>query len=197
LLGSTLDASKFEAARIDDGGEAMLRQLDVAREIGKSAELTFLLLRIAVSTILIWGALTKLAAGERLDQLAAAWAASGLPQAELLVSISIGAQLIFAVLLLVGLFTRTAGLLNGVNFACGAAVSGIFTAGSNWWPFALLVVLLLHFGVLGAGKLSIDGLRRRRGSALQPAGRSVEEVMLSIGIRPQARQSNHRGAESD
>lgn len=156
-----------------------------------ATDLTFVALRLAVSLVLIWGALTKLAGGERLGALAQAWGAAGLPYPQLLVTASVGLQLILALLLLVGLFTRVAGLLNGVNFAVAAAISGIFM-GANWWPFALLVVLLLHFGTRGAGRLSIDRLRARRlATALEQ--RSLEELLTSIGVKSVPDYGNNPG----
>src|SRR3712207_5746878 len=119
----------------------MLRHSNFTGAGASGSDLVLLVLRMAVSLVLLWGALTKLTGGGRMDALANVWGAAGLPQPQLLVTLSIGLQLVLALLLLVGLFTRVAGLLNGVNFALAAAISGIFTSGSNWWPFALLVVL--------------------------------------------------------
>ena len=165
------------------------RILIQARESG--TELTLAALRVAVAGILVWGALTKLAGGERIGELAEAWGAAGLPQPLILVTASIALQLALALLLLVGLFTRAAGLLNGVNFAAAAAVGGLFTAGSNWWPFALLILLLLHFGMFGAGRLSLDGMRAR--AAGPPPEPSVEELLGAIGIKARDGEGNYPG----
>lgn len=146
-------------------------------------------LRLAVAGVLIWGAATKLVGGARLAELAAVWGAAGVPQPQLLVTASIALQLVLALLLLLGLFTRAAGLLNGGNFALAAAVSGIFTAGANWWPFALLVLLLLYFGLLGGGRISLDALRARR---LAGHGQSLEELLVAHGFRPS--DGNHPGS---
>jgi uncharacterized membrane protein YphA (DoxX/SURF4 family) len=156
------------------------------------AELSFAALRMAVAAILIWGALGKLAGGgDRIAALAGAWQEAGVPQAHLLVTASLGLQLLLALLLLVGLFTRLAGLANGANFALGAAVSGIFT-GANWWPIALLVVLLLHFGVRGAGRLSLDALRPRRAAAAAGDG-SLEDLLAAMNITPREGDGNDPG----
>ncbi len=156
------------------------------------ADFGMALVRVAVSTILLWGALTKLANGERIEALAAVWAAAGVPYAYLLVAISIGLQLAQAFLLLIGLFARMAALLVAVNFTAGAVVSGIF-AGADWWPFALLIVLLLHYGLAGGGRFSIDALRRYRlAAALQRQG-SLEDVLAAMGIRAVPEASNNPG----
>ncbi|HEX8527064.1 DoxX family membrane protein [Allosphingosinicella sp.] len=175
----------------------MPSRVDSTGPRASATELSFVVLRVAVSAVLLWGASTKLAGGgERLGELAQTWSAAGLPQAQLLVTLSIAAQLVLALLLLIGLFARAAGLLNGVNFAAAAAVSGVF-AGSNWWPIALLVVLLLHFGMLGGGRLSIDALRSRRLAAGPPlAERPLEELLASMGIEPQAGDGNYPGQSS-
>lgn len=158
------------------------------------ADLTFVGLRVAVGGILIWGALTKLLGGERIGELAQAWGAAGLPQPQILVTASMALQLVLALLLLIGLFTRTAGLLNGVNFAVGAALTGIFTSGSNWWPFALLIALLLHFALRGPGRLSIDRARSRRlANPPMLADSSLEDLLVSIGIKPQPGDGNYPG----
>lgn len=160
----------------------------------RRSDLAFVALRLAVGGVLIWGALTKLPGGGRFGELAEVWSAAGVPQPQLLVGTSITLQLVLALLLLVGLFTRAAGLLNGVNFAAAAAISGIFTAGSNWWPFALLIVLLVHLAMVGPGSLSIDAYRlRRRAPAPAPAASSIEELMASIGIEPQSGDGNYPG----
>lgn len=170
----------------------MKRHPDPTGAKASSAGLTLAALRIVVSTILVWGALTKFAAGERIEQLAGEWALVGLPEPHLLVTISIGLQLALAMLLFVGLFTRTAGILSGLNLGMSAALSGIFSSGPNWWPFALLVVILLHFGMLGAGPLSIDAEKWRRLAAGREA-RSLEELLASLGIEPQSPDSNNPG----
>jgi uncharacterized membrane protein YphA (DoxX/SURF4 family) len=154
----------------------------------RGTNLTFAILRIAVSAVLIWGALTKLVDGDRIEALAEVWAAAGLPEPQFWLTASITLQLLLAVLLLVGLFARLAGLVNGVNFAVAAAISGIFTSGSNWWPFALLVLLLLHYGITGAGKLSVDGYRSRRAAA-----GSLEDLLASMGVKPNSGDGNHPG----
>lgn len=170
----------------------MPRHSNLADARATATDLTSAALRVAVAAILIWGALTKLVAGQKIGALAETWAAAGLSHSQLWVTLSIGIQLVLALLLLVGLFTRTAGLLNGVNFAVAAAISGIFTSGSNWWPFALLIVLLLHFGMLGAGKLSIDRMRSRRlaAASLRQEG-SLEELLISIGLKPRSDDGNY------
>lgn len=150
-------------------------------------ELSVAGLRMTVAAILIWGALTKLAGGERIAALAAGWAAEGIPEPHLFVTASVALQLALASLLLVGLFTRAAGLLSGVNFAVAAAASGLFTAGANWWAFALLVVLLLHFGARGAGPISLDRLRARRlAAAASLRESSLEGLLASMGIAPRS-----------
>lgn len=161
------------------------------RRQASGADLGLAIVRIAVSMILIWGALTKLAQVERIDALAALWASAGVPQPYLLVMLSIILQLALGLLLLVGLFARMAGVLVGLNFAAAAAVSGIF-AGANWWAFALLVVLLLHFGLIGGGRWSLDALVGRRSAAgtLPPPG-SLEDLLASIGVKPLPEDSNN------
>jgi uncharacterized membrane protein YphA (DoxX/SURF4 family) len=166
----------------------MARLLNLHPKGAGGTDLALVGLRIAVSVVLIWGALTKLAAGERIVELAGRWEAAGLPQPQLLVSTSVGLQLILALMLLVGLFTRTVGVINGVNFALAATISGIFTSGAHWWPFALLIVLLLHFGMAGGGSFSIDAVRARRVGA-----GSLEDLMDSMGIRPNSSDGNYPG----
>ena len=160
----------------------------LGKERASGTDLTFGAIRLAVSSVLVWGALTKLLVAERMEALARAWEAAGVPEAQLMVAASISLQLLLSLMLLVGMFTRAAGLLNGANFAAAAAVTGIFSAGVQWWPIALLVVLLLHFGIAGAGRLSIDGVRARRTQA-----RSIEEIMLSLGVNPSAHDGNYPG----
>lgn len=148
-----------------------------------SADLSLIALRVAVAGILVWGALTKLVSDTRIGELAQVWSAASLPQAELLVMLSIGLQLVLALFLLVGLFAQVAGWLVAANFTAGAAVSGIFSSGTNWWPFVLLIALMLHFAMSGAGKLSVDAVRARL-AALGAQPRSLDEVMASIGVEP-------------
>jgi uncharacterized membrane protein YphA (DoxX/SURF4 family) len=174
------------------GDATMAREGDKSGRWASGADLGLAIVRVAVSTILLWGALTKLGDGERIEALAAVWAAAGVPQAHLLVTLSIGLQLVLALLLLVGLYARMAGVLVGANFAAAAAVSGIF-AGANGWAFGLLIVLLLNYGLLGGGRLSLDALLRRRLAPASPASGSVEDLLAKFGVEPVAQDTNNPG----
>jgi uncharacterized membrane protein YphA (DoxX/SURF4 family) len=154
-------------------------------------DMTFVALRIAVATILIWGGFTKLVDADRMSHIAAVWNAGGIPQPELLVAASVGLQLILAALLLVGLFTRTAGLLGGLNFVVAAAISGVF-ASPHSWAFVLLIALLLHFAIAGPGPLSIDRRMGRKYASAPPAPNgSLEQLLTSMGFQARSDDGNY------
>lgn len=156
-------------------------------------DFSFAVLRVAVGTVLLWGAFTKLIDGSRLEALAGLWTAAGIPAAGLLVTLSVVVQFVLAGLLLVGLFVRLAGLIVGLNFAAAAAVSGIFSS-PHWWAFALLVALLVHFALRGGGRLSLDAMfAPRPAAAAMPGGadhRSIDDMMATLGIEAERGGNN-------
>jgi hypothetical protein len=54
-------------------------------------------------------------------------------------------------------------------------------------------VLLLNYGLLGGGRLSLDALLRRRLAPASPASGSVEDLLAKFGVEPVAQDTNNPG----
>ena len=77
---------------------------------------------------------------------------------ELMAPLSVYAQFICGVLLVIGLLTRWAGLLMTFNFIVAVVMVHWLQDFRGWWPAIVLVFISLHFALYGAGRYSVDEL---------------------------------------
>ena len=84
------------------------------------------------------------------------------PLPHLMAPLSVAVQFGCGILLVLGLFTRWAGLLIAANFAVALYMVHWDEALRGWWPALILVFLGLHFAAAGSGRFGLDSLARGR-----------------------------------
>ncbi|ANY19677.1 DoxX [Tsuneonella dongtanensis] len=87
----------------------------------------------------------------------------GFPAPQLMAPLSVAIQFGCGILLILGLFTRVAGLLIAANFVVAVAMVHWSEPFRGWWPAIVLVFLGLHFAAAGSGKFGIDAMWGKRG----------------------------------
>lgn len=81
---------------------------------------------------------------------------------EVMAPLSVWAQFICAILFILGLLTRWAGLVTAFNFIVAVWMVHWAQDFTGWWPALILVFLGILFATLGAGRYSVDQLIARR-----------------------------------
>ena len=76
--------------------------------------------------------------------------------------LSVAVQFGCGILLILGLFTRIAGLLIAANFVVAVVMVHWNEAFRGWWPAIVLVFLGLHFAAAGSGKIGLDAMFGKR-----------------------------------
>jgi putative oxidoreductase len=86
----------------------------------------------------------------------------GFPQAQLLAPISVAVQFGCGLLLVLGLFTRTAGAIIAGHFVVALVMVHWAEPFRGWWPALVLVFIGAHFATHGAGRYSLEAWRAAR-----------------------------------
>ncbi|MBA3565105.1 MAG: DoxX family protein [Gammaproteobacteria bacterium] len=134
---------------------------------GRGEDLALALMRLTVGAFLVWGAWDNMVSAARMDEFEAFLAAHGFAAPAFLAPLSVWAQFVCGLALIVGLLTRWAGLICAFNFV----VAVIMVDGPNGiraaFPATILALLGLYFATRGSGRLSIDEILRRRNDTVQ------------------------------
>jgi putative oxidoreductase len=122
-----------------------------------------LLLRLYLGAFLIWGVWDNITDSARMTEFAGFLASLKCPWPTLAAPVSVWAQFLTGLLLIAGLWTRTAGALLAVNFL----VAVVLFAGTGadmrvQYPHTILVFIGLVFVAFGAGAVSVDAWLRKR-----------------------------------
>ena len=127
--------------------------------------LAFLALRLYLGGFLIWGVWDNITEKGRMTEFAMFLATLNCPWPEIAALVSVWAQLIVGALLILGLFTRWAGLVLSLNFLVAVILFATTSADArSQYPHAILVFIGLVFMTAGAGAWAADAfLERRRG----------------------------------
>ncbi len=120
------------------------------------SDLSLLLLRILTGAFLIYGTQDNILSDARMHEFVQFLAKRGFVWPELMAPLSVYAQFICGVLLVLGLLTRWAGLLMTFNFIVAVVMVHWSQDFRGWWPAIVLVFISLHFALHGAGRYSLD-----------------------------------------
>jgi putative oxidoreductase len=120
------------------------------------SDLSLLLLRILTGAFLIYGTQDNILSDARMHEFVQFLAKRGFVWPELMAPLSVYAQFICGVLLVLGLLTRWAGLLMTFNFIVAVVMVHWSQDFRGWWPAIVLVFISLHFTLHGAGRYSLD-----------------------------------------
>ena len=129
-----------------------------------------LFIRLVVGGRLIWGTQDNVFSWERMKEFAAFLGQHGVPYPLAGAVLSVAVQFLAGLLVIVGLWTRTAGALIVLNFI---AAFWIAHRGDTFLDMYDALVMLaggLFFLLHGPGRLSLDSLRERRRIEPMPRG---------------------------
>jgi putative oxidoreductase len=122
-------------------------------------------LRVVSGAFLVHGTQDNVLSAARMEEFVGFLAAHDFVFPHLLAPLSVYAQFVGGILLLLGLLTRWTGLVVAFNFAVAVWMVHWPQDWRDWWPAAILVFLGLHFACRGAGRWSLDALLFRGGRA--------------------------------
>jgi len=130
--------------------------------------------RLTVGWIFVLSGWGKL---HNLDQVIGYFGELGIPHPELQAPFAAGTELVCGALVLVGLFTRVAGVPLIIVMIVAIATAKKDDVGSLGDLFGTIewcyIALLVWLGVAGPGPLSLDALLVRWAAQREPGGRSV------------------------
>lgn len=130
-----------------------LLRLDFLKQYG---EFSLLALRVLTGAFLIYGTQDNILSDARMQEFVRFVAKHGFVWPELMAPLSVYAQFICGVLLVIGLLTRWAGLVMTFNFIVAVVMVHWSQDFRGWWPAIVLVFISLHFALHGAGRYSVD-----------------------------------------
>ncbi len=124
--------------------------------LNRFSDLGLLGLRVLTGAFLIYGVMDNVLSAERMNEFVQFMAANGFAMPELMAPLSVYAQLICGVLLVLGLLTRWAGLILAINFIVGVVMVHWAQDFRGWWPAIVLVFIGLQYAAVGGGRYSLD-----------------------------------------
>jgi putative oxidoreductase len=123
---------------------------------GRLPDVTLMLLRAVTGAFLVHGTQDNVFSAERMREFVAFLAQHGFPWPHLMAPLSVYAQFLCGVLLVLGLLTRSAGLVVAINFVVAVVMVHWQQDFRGWWPALVLVLLGLHFAAQGGGRYALD-----------------------------------------
>lgn len=132
-----------------------------------------LFIRLAIGVRLVEGTQDNVFSYARMEEFVHFLAAHGTPMPLFGAFLSVYAQFICGVVVILGLFTRPAGAVIAVNFVFAILIAHRETAFVVTWPAIMMLAAGLFFLFHGPGAFSADAwLGRRRGYPSQPGSKS-------------------------
>lgn len=130
--------------------------------LSRFSELTLFALRALTGVFLVHETWDNVSSAARMAEFVKFLDQFGFPTPALMAPLSVAVQFGCGILLILGLFTRAAGLLIAANFVVAVVMVHWNEAFRGWWPAIVLVFLGLHFAAAGSGKLGLDAMFGRR-----------------------------------
>jgi putative oxidoreductase len=135
------------------------------------AEWGALVIRLAVGVRLVQGTADNVFSYARMEEFAGFLAAHGTPFPLVGAFLSAYVQFICGILVMLGLFTRPAGLLIAINFLFALVLAHRATPFLETWPAAMMLAGGLFFLFNGSGAFALDRLMRAGSRDRLPARR--------------------------
>lgn len=132
------------------------------KPLATGANAALLALRLLTGAFLVHGVWDNIVDPARMEEFVLFLRATGFVSPESMAPLSVYAQFLIGIALILGLATRWAGLLLIVNFVVAVVMVHWDQSFREWWPAIVLVGLGLLFGTMGAGTLALDHLVARR-----------------------------------
>ncbi|GHA78945.1 DoxX family protein [Cognatilysobacter bugurensis] len=125
-------------------------------------DITLMLLRVVTGAFLIHGTQDNIVSAARMQEFVEFLTQHGFAWPQLMAPLSVYAQFLCGALLVLGLFTRAAGLVVAINFVVAVVMVHWTQDFRGWWPALVLVLLGLHFAAQGGGRYAVDAVWRSR-----------------------------------
>jgi putative oxidoreductase len=126
--------------------------------LSRWSDLTLFGLRALTGAFLVHETWDNVTSRARMEEFVQFLDQFGFPLPWLLAPFSVVVQFVCGGLLILGLFTRFAGLLIAANFVVAVLMVHFHEPFRGWWPAIVLVFLGLHFAAAGSGKFGLDGM---------------------------------------
>ena len=124
--------------------------------LARLQDLALLLLRWVTGAFLIYQSHDNVFSAARMDEFEKFLTQFGFAAPELMAPLSVYAQFICAILFILGLLTRWAGLVTAFNFTVAVWMVHFAEPFNLWWPALVLVFLGILFATAGAGRYALD-----------------------------------------
>lgn len=121
-----------------------------------------LLMRLVTGGFLVWGVWDNVTNPADMAKFAAFLGKFGFPAPSLMAPLSVYTQFAAGLGILLGLFTRWAGLLAAVNMIVAIVMVDRFGGPRGMWPAGALVLIGLYLAAHGAGRFGLDAILARR-----------------------------------
>jgi putative oxidoreductase len=132
--------------------------------LARYADAALLLLRLVIGAFLIWGVWDNIASTAQMNEFVGFLRKFGFPAPELMAALSVWAQFLVGVALILGLATRWAGIVCSINFVVAILMVDRFGGLRNAFPAVCLVLIGLYLATYGGGRMSVDAWIGRRHS---------------------------------
>ncbi|MCJ8157444.1 DoxX family protein [Sphingomonas sp. LaA6.9] len=140
----------------------MTRDLLLLEPLARFTDIALLALRLLTGAFLVHGVWDNIISAERMAEFTGFLTASGFVAPHFMAPLSVYAQFLIGIALILGLTTRWAGLLLAFNFIVGVVMVHWNQSFREWWPAIVLVGLGLLFATQGAGRYALDTILERR-----------------------------------
>lgn len=130
--------------------------------LSRCSDLTLLLLRVITGAFLVHETWDNVSSAARMREFVGFLDQFGFTSPELLAPLSVAVQFGAGVLLILGLFTRWAGLAVAANFVVAVVMVHWAEDFRGWWPALVLVFIGLHIAATGSGRFGLDWFIERR-----------------------------------
>ena len=120
-------------------------------------------LRLFIGSFIIWGVQDNILSHEKMVEFERFLAARGTPWPAFSAQLSVYAQFVCGVSILLGAFVRPLSIIFIINFICAILIAHRGHTFQQMFPALVMIAAGLFLLFNGAGKLSIDGLLERRG----------------------------------
>ncbi|HYN84429.1 MAG TPA: DoxX family protein [Pyrinomonadaceae bacterium] len=122
----------------------------------RRAEYGPLFIRLVVGWMLIWGTQDNIFSWKQMVEFERFLASRGVPAPMVAAHLSVYAQFVCGVLVILGAFTRLAAVLLVVNFVCALLIAHRTDTWAGAFPALVMLASALFFLFHGPGKLSVD-----------------------------------------
>ncbi|QNQ11588.1 DoxX family protein [Sphingomonas alpina] len=136
----------------------MRREWVKADFLARGSDAALLLARVVIGAFLVWGTWDNVVSTERMNEFAAFLRHNRFAAPEIMAPLSVWAQFLTGIALILGLATRWAGLICTVNFIVALVMVDAVLGIRGAFPSVALILFGLVFATIGAGGFSIDRL---------------------------------------